>query len=314
MNEKPLTILWRGPLSGCNYNCHYCPFAKRTDSRATLAQDRAAVERFVRWVMARARPTAILFTPWGEALIRRQYQQAIARLSHAPQVTRVAIQTNLSARLGWLGESDTAKVGIWATWHPGEVTMERFVARIERLAHLGVSHSVGVVAVRAHFALIEELRAALPRGTYLWINAEESLQGKYTAAEVERLAAIDPYFELNNRAYASLGRSCGTGQSAISVDGEGNARRCHFVDTPLGNIFAPGFEERLAPSACPQATCSCHIGYSWLDDLGADHLFGENLLERRAMAPTRARALQALARYDGGGTLTADQAARSSIT
>ena len=48
-----LTILYRGPLASCNYDCAYCPFAKRRESAAELAADRRALERFVDWVSAR---------------------------------------------------------------------------------------------------------------------------------------------------------------------------------------------------------------------------------------------------------------------
>ena len=32
-----LSILYRGPLSSCNYDCAYCPFAKRRETPAQLA-------------------------------------------------------------------------------------------------------------------------------------------------------------------------------------------------------------------------------------------------------------------------------------
>lgn len=300
MTRAPLTILWRGPLSGCNFDCGYCPFAKRKDSRATLAADRAALERFVGWVQARNAPTAVLFTPWGEALIRKYYQQAIVQLSQTDKVSRVAIQTNLSGPLDWLAACKPEKVGIWATWHPDQFPLDRFLARIARLRVLGISYSVGVVGVPAHFAQIAALRAALPPETYLWINAEESLQGRYSPEDVAQLAAIDPLFELNNRAYPSRGRACATGHTAISVDGQGDARRCHFVDQRIGNIYDPDFEGRLAPSPCPLADCNCHIGYSHLIDLDLARQFGPGFLERRAANPNRTQALAAMAQFDAG--------------
>ncbi len=300
VSASPLTILWRGPLSGCNFDCGYCPFAKRKDSRAVLARDAKALNRFVEWVLARDGPTSVLFTPWGEALIRKHYRQALIRLSHAPHVDRVAIQTNLSGPVEWLNACAPAKIGIWATWHPDQIPMARFLARIARLDALGIAYSVGAVGVRAHVEQIEALRAALPTHAYLWINAEESLQGRYSPAEIERWAAIDPWFELNNRAYVSLGRACVTGQGVISVNGEGDARRCHFVDAQIGNIYEPGFEARLAPSPCPLSQCNCHIGYSHLDDLALPGLFGAGFLERRAHDPERAAALLAMARFDSG--------------
>ncbi|WP_199192663.1 STM4011 family radical SAM protein [Allosphingosinicella deserti] len=300
-DPRTLSILWRGPLSGCNYACGYCPFAKRRDSRATLAADRAALERFERWVAARARRVAILFTPWGEALIRRYYRETITRLSHLPQVETVAIQTNLSGATGWLADCDTRRVALWATFHPGETDRARFVARIRELAALGVRHSVGVVALRSHFDAIERLRAELPTRTYLWVNAEESLQGCYAPAEIERLVAVDPLFELNNREYASLGRACAAGHTAISVRGDGEARRCHFIDAPIGNIYDPDFDSRLKPAPCTRATCNCHIGYRHLVDLGMDGLFGAGRTERFAAAPRRDAALACIAAFEGGG-------------
>lgn len=44
-----LTVLYRGPLSSCNYGCAYCPFAKHHESDAEHAVDAAALERFLGW-------------------------------------------------------------------------------------------------------------------------------------------------------------------------------------------------------------------------------------------------------------------------
>jgi biotin synthase-like enzyme len=37
-----LSVLYRGPLSSCNYDCHYCPFAKHHETSAELRRDREA--------------------------------------------------------------------------------------------------------------------------------------------------------------------------------------------------------------------------------------------------------------------------------
>src|SRR5881275_1650192 len=103
-----LSILYRGPLSSCNYGCGYCPFAKHRETYEEHEHDRRALERFVEWVAVHPLEDqiAIFFTPWGEALIRRRYQEAFVRLSSLPQVTKVAIQTNLSSRLDWAERCD----------------------------------------------------------------------------------------------------------------------------------------------------------------------------------------------------------------
>lgn len=294
----PLTIRYRGPLSGCNYDCGYCPFAKTKDSRATLAEDRRALDRFCDWAEHRSGPLSILFTPWGEALVRQYYREAMIRLSHLPHLQTVAIQTNLSRSPDWAAAADPRRIAFWITWHPTQTRLAPFLVRLAVLDRLGIAYSVGAVAVRAHFAAIAELRAALPPDVYLWINAEESLQGRYTAAEVEQLAAIDPLFELNNRSYPSAGLDCASGRSSITVRGDGSAWRCHFVDVPIGNIYHPEFDRALQPRACPQSACNCHIGYGELDALDFSGLFGAGVTERRATAPTRAQADARLTAFD----------------
>ncbi|GAA2645559.1 hypothetical protein GCM10009864_04710 [Streptomyces lunalinharesii] len=41
---------------------------------------------------------SVLFTPWGEGLVRSWYRRALVELSRLPHVRRVAIQTNLGCR------------------------------------------------------------------------------------------------------------------------------------------------------------------------------------------------------------------------
>ena len=284
-----LSMLYRGPLASCNYACPYCPFAKHTETLAEHEQDRQALERFVGWATTRHDDDLrIFFTPWGEALVRRRYQQAIARLSHLPQVSRVAIQTNLSCKLDWLAMCDLPKVALWATFHPGEVARPRFVAKCHELAAQGVRFSVGVVGLKAHADAIAALRQELPAGIYLWINAYKRDPRYYSDADMRRFTAIDPLFPLNTVAYPSAGRACQAGETVISVDGDGTMRRCHFIKTPIGNLYDPDFATALRPRRCTNRTCGCHIGYVHMDDLGLAEVFGDGILERIPTAWERA--------------------------
>ena len=276
-----LSILYRGPLSSCNYDCAYCPFAKRVESPGELAADRRALERFVEWVAGRTGcALSVLFTPWGEALVRPWYQRALVELTRLPHVVRAAIQTNLSCRLDWVAQCDRDHLALWATYHPTEVTRERFVARCRELDRLGVRFSVGAVGLREHLGEIERLRRELPSHVYLWVNAYKRQPDYYLDEDLRRLEAVDPLFLLNNRHHESFGRSCRAGTSVISVDGDGTARRCHFVREPLGNIYEEGFEQALYDRPCPNATCGCHIGYVHLDYLKLYEVFGAGVLER----------------------------------
>jgi MoaA/NifB/PqqE/SkfB family radical SAM enzyme len=277
-----LSILYRGPLSSCNYGCPYCPFAKRTESKLEHRADEQALDRFLNWVEAQRdkHTISIFFTPWGEALIHRRYQQAFVRLTQMSHVEKVTIQTNLSCRLQWVEDCDKSRMALWTTYHPGEVSQERFLGRCRELIERGVAFSVGVVGMQEHIEAIELLREALPKEVYLWVNAYKRIPDYYTPADLQRLETVDSLFPLNNVRHTSKGKPCRTGESVISVDGEGVIRRCHFVREPIGNIYMQNWETALQPRLCSNDTCGCHIGYIHMPELKLDEVFGTGILER----------------------------------
>ena len=270
-----LSIKYRGLLSGCNYDCHYCPFAKRIDDRKTLAQDAADLNRFVEWVEGRPKDNfKILFTPWGEALIRKPYQSALCRLSQMPQVSRVSIQTNLSCSLGWVNLLNKNTASLWCTYHPEEVSLEKFLSQCSKLDQAGISYCVGTVGTKDAFEAISNLRKKLPKHIYLWINAyKDEGPDYYTAPDIEFLKNIDPKFEVNLIDHSSLGRACHAGERAVAIDGKGDVRRCHFIPGVIGNIYDAPLEDALRPRLCDRKICECHIGYSNIPDLDLDATF-----------------------------------------
>ena len=276
-----LSILYRGPLVSCNYACGYCPFAKRRETPPELAHDRACLERFTSWVAGRTRDEiGVLFTPWGEALVRSWYHDALAALTRLPNVVKAAAQTNLSCKLDWVERCDKEKLALWCTFHPGETTRARFLAKCQELLDRGVRFSVGVVGLKEHIAEIAALRSELPPDVYLWVNAYKREPDYYLPETEAELSRIDPLFSYNATRHSSFGESCRAGRTAISVDGDGTVRRCHFVREPIGNIYDSDFENCLAERPCPNDTCGCHIGYVHLDRLKLHDVFGDGVLER----------------------------------
>ncbi len=273
-------ILYRGSLSSCNYECGYCPFAKTSNTRAELQQDEQELERFVAWVRGQSQRIGILITPWGEALVHAYYRRAMTALSRMPHVYRIAIQTNLSAPLEDFAMADRDALALWTTFHPSQTTLARFAARCRDLDAAGIRYSVGVVGLREHFDAIEELRRVLRPEVYLWVNASKRQPDYYQPHEIDRLLAVDPYFHWNLHRYASAGQPCRAGETSFTVDGHGDARRCHFVPEVIGNIYDPGFGECLKPRVCTAATCGCHIGYVHRPGLQLEELYGAGLLER----------------------------------
>jgi MoaA/NifB/PqqE/SkfB family radical SAM enzyme len=276
-----LSILYRGPLSSCNYACGYCPFAKRVESAAELARDHACLDRFVGWVAGHtADEIGVLFTPWGEALVRRWYQDALATLTHLPHVAKAAVQTNLSCKLDWVEACDRRSLALWCTYHPGETTRGRFLAKCRELLARRVRFSVGVVGLMEHATEIEAIRAELPADVYVWVNAYKREPDYYPPELLERFTRVDPLFPVNNTRHPSRGEPCRAGNTVIAVDGDGTVRRCHFVRDPIGNLYAADFEACLAERQCPNDTCGCHIGYVHLDRLKLYDTFAGGVLER----------------------------------
>jgi MoaA/NifB/PqqE/SkfB family radical SAM enzyme len=284
MAMPPLSLLYRGRLSSCNYDCGYCPFAKRRDTRATLQRDAADLARFVDWAGGQCeRPLSILFTPWGEGLVRKHYREAMIALSRMMHVRRVAIQTNLCIGTRWLDEADPAKIALWCTYHPSQVTRGAFLARICELRTRGIRHSVGMVAMREHFEEIATLRAALPADTPMWLNAyDQRGQDYYSESDLAMMRGIDAHIDFNLAPPPSLGAPCATGERVLSIDGDGNVRRCHFVASPLGNLYDGSFEAQLRARPCPNAICDCFIGYVHREDLPFSRDYADGQLERIA--------------------------------
>lgn len=276
-----VSILYRGDLSSCNYDCSYCPFAKHWESPEELRADQDGLDHFCKWVSIRANDQICLFfTPWGEALVRSWYREAVIKLSRLTQVRKVAVQTNLSCSLDWLANADVAKVGLWCTYHPDQTSIDVFLRQCGRLDSAGVRYSVGCVGIREHLPQIQKLRTSLPKHVYLWVNAYKSKANDYDAELCEAFTTVDPLFRINNVRHPSHGHACHTGQSVLTVDGRGDIRRCHFVDDIIGNIYEPNFERGLYARPCPNDVCGCHIGYVHLERLQLYPVFGDGLLER----------------------------------
>ncbi len=280
--DNTLSLLYRGTLSSCNYACAYCPFAKKQDSRAALARDAREVARFTGWLARQTRAISVLFTPWGEALVRRHYRSAMQTLAALPHVKQVALQTNLAGPLNWLdGMVGREKIGLWCTYHPGQITLGRFLERCARLDAMGVRYSVGVVALHAHYDAIRALRAALPPHVYLWLNAYDRRgPGYYAAQDLAWLDAIDPWFAQNRRPVPSRGKGCFAGETSLSVDGDGELARCHFLPERLGNLYENDLADMLQERSCPRFKCDCYIGYAQRKDLPFQQLFGDGVLAR----------------------------------
>lgn len=277
------TLYYRGSLSSCNYDCPYCPFSKNKDSAQTLLKDRLQVNRFVEWARDQAdegHELSIFFNPYGEGLTHRWYREAMVELSHMEHVVKVAIQTNLSAKLDWTWDLNRSKSAFWATYHPGQTREDVFLSQCSHLHRRGLSFSVGVVGVKSAFDAIASLRHALPSDIYMWINAYKDKPDYYSDTEVDYLRGIDPHFDRNLTDYVSYNKPCRTGFDVFYVQGPGLVKRCYKDRNVIGHLYRDGLMGISERRQCRMKCCDCYIGYIHMPELQLEHVYGSRLLER----------------------------------
>ncbi|MFD0590224.1 STM4011 family radical SAM protein [Paenibacillus sp. GCM10027627] len=279
-------IYYRGSLTSCNYDCPYCPFSKNKDSLETLAKDRAQLEAFVLWVReqgAEGTRLSIFFNPYGEGLTHRWYREAMAELSHMEHVEKVAIQTNLSAKLDWIDGLHAGKAAFWVTYHPGQVACDKFLRQCMTLYEKGIAFSVGSVGLKSATDSLKELRGKLPQDVYMWVNAYKDQPDYYTEADAAVLQEIDPHFQINAMDYDSKGKACNAGYDVFYVLGDGRVKRCYKDRQVIGNLYREGLHAISKKRPCRMACCDCYIGYIHMPELKLEEVYGESILERIAV-------------------------------
>jgi MoaA/NifB/PqqE/SkfB family radical SAM enzyme len=281
-----LLVLFRTRLEWCNYTCSYCPWNAELNRvpPEVFRQDEARLLRVLDRVAELPAPVEFFITPKAEYLILPYWRRAVRRLLALPQVERVTVQTNLSFDLrAFLDESEVYKLALWTTYHPTQVDeagLEQLHAKWGLLQQRGIPFSVGIVGTHDALPHLEALRQRLDRRVYLWVNAYQREPNYYSAAELERIRAIDSWFDLNNQQYPSLGQPCLAGHRAVYLDDEGDLRRCFFVGEVFANLFRDGWATLDGPRACPKATCHCYVGHMHIVELDFRRIYGQYLAAR----------------------------------
>lgn len=275
-------LYYRGSLSCCNYSCGYCPFALKKNNRSELMRDKQELDNFVDWLTEQKEETSygVMFTPWGEAMIRRYYQESFIKLSHLPNIHKVCAQTNLSGSLSWLKEVCQETSALWVSFHPGEVLFDDFIKKCEWLFEHHIAFSVGIVGIKESFSVMKKLRNSLPEQVYLWVNAYKEQENYYSKDMIDFITGIDPLFKTNLNDYSSYGQSCETGKQSFLIEGSGEVSRCHFVKERIGNIYKNDLNSMLVASTCPNKMCECYLGYIHLKSLNLKLLYGDSFIER----------------------------------
>ncbi len=286
------TLLYRGSLKSCNYQCSYCPFSKHARSERELVKDSVQWRDFIHRLEERAeelRVRALMVTPYGEALIHPWYWEGLAAVSAKDAIDAVGAQTNLSfsveeaLKLYRFSKGVLEKLHLWATFHPEMTSVEAFAEKVRLLWKEGVILCVGAVGVPGQIGLLKQLRNALPKEIYLWINRMDGLQRAYTEEEIEGFLELDPYFLRELSPPVARVEQC---QNRLFVEGNGRLHTCN-----ISRNRKESWEEiqtEWPEPMCGRKLCSCYLAYGGREDLLNQALFGPYPLFR---VPRRAKAV-----------------------
>ncbi|MDE7313698.1 MAG: STM4011 family radical SAM protein [Eubacterium sp.] len=279
--------LYRGSLKSCNYRCSYCPFSKHGAARNELAKDREQWFSFVDQYIERAQELEIcgvMVTPYGEALVHPWYWEGLARISALSWTQAAGAQTNLSFSLEKSLElfvknnGKINKLRLWATFHPEMTTVTEFANTCSQLMQAGVTLCAGAVGVPKHAGLLRQLRMALPKDIYLWVNRMDGLGRVYTKEEIRLFCEIDPYFYRELQPHPADAAQC---RGRLFAEGDGRVRLCNLSPAKKAEPFSP----KALPLPCRRKRCSCYLAYGGRSRLVNQMLFGSFPLFRIPRRP-----------------------------
>ena len=251
-------LYYRGYAKDCNYACSYCPFAKNAQNKKAL--DETYLNKFVTYIentIVHA-PLSIMFTPYGEALTKQYYYDALTRLSNCEHVACVSCQTNASFEPNQLLDffaqhgANLDKIALWASFHKDMISVDAFAKKIISLSDK-ITLSVGAIGFKEHQSEIERLRSLLPLDIYLWINKPEG-----TSAQPMDWSYIDPLYPLEDRAVKCDTTHCNAGIDSIFIKEKGDVYLCHSSKKRLGNLYEPVTIDRTQSGRCHCYLTYCH--------------------------------------------------------
>jgi HAD superfamily hydrolase (TIGR01484 family) len=271
-----MQINYRGYLKSCNYQCGYCPFSKNKLTKQALIEDEKQLNTFVNRILAvnstDIPSLKILFTPYGEGLIHAYYQEAMIRLSHAPFIEAVSIQTNFSLNAHLFSarliaqQVDLSKIKLWASFHPTEISLEKFIDNYDKLDPQ-IQVTFGAVAHPQQIRELKNLKQRLKPNDYLFLNAMNGFKRAYTSEEIAQFTAIDPFFIPNPKAILADETRCVAGKSHFFVHHTGDVSACNLSRIKLGsldNLLKNNIEHK--EMRCASKSCDCFLAYSTRKD------------------------------------------------
>jgi MoaA/NifB/PqqE/SkfB family radical SAM enzyme len=275
----------------CNFWCAYCvsvnEYAK-SNKADWIEEDRERFDRIVSWIAARPFRIGIRLATLGEPFTSRPFLAKAAWLSTLPNIDFVELLTNgslLKRRLEQLHrEGDISKISLWATHHPTEIDLSRFIENV-RFAQerydcfvvvngllfpgnesyiVGLKRAADEAGLRFNLDLGYD--SLTPHGMHTRMGDMIPILREQPEDGIARaiwLGASPELLELNISAMRDLRHEmCSAGHNYFYIGIRGDVYRCSRYQAlgkdRLGNVLDAGFELRL--SSEPWMACRAGFG------------------------------------------------------
>lgn len=294
MNDL-IRIWYVAPQRLCNFHCTYCvstgEWAKDARIDWKRAEDPVNFRRTLDWFAAQESPLGVRLATLGEPFASRQFLEGAAWLSNQPNIRFVELVTNaslLKSRLRTFGQTaDLTRISLWATYHPTEITIDRFMGNVLAARDHGCFVVVNALLFPDTITGIEALRERT-REEGIHFNVDlgyhpEADTGTYSkSADVVPLVdtadwhrealrlGVDPDLLSANLVGLNdvTGQPCSAGHRYffIGIDGDvyGCSRYYDLQHNRLGNVLDEGFG--LPRRELPWAACAAPYGCSNKED------------------------------------------------
>lgn len=281
----------------CNFDCVYCvSTGEWSKSRAhdwRHPADKDTFASIVRWIGTRPYPVAVRLGSLGEPFASTDFLDKAGWLTRQSHVRYVELLSNaalLHRRLPAMEASaNLGKLSLWLTYHPGQISLERFIANaVFAQEEYGCFVVVNLLVFTSDTEAIVRTRDAA-REAGLRVNVDLGYdpaapsQAFTEAADLSRavpllrtgadpvgtVAALGGEAALTRAALIGLtsprGRACRAGHDYVFIDIHGQVYRCSryavLDEHPYGNVLDPGFElplraERWAPCEAGGGCCN----------------------------------------------------------
>jgi organic radical activating enzyme len=302
-NEPPVILLRWFMTEWCNYKCPYCSQTHDRDAPKGRGLTAHAFDNFPieRWLASFERHFAdkrlSLVITGGEPFVDRHSMLPLLQfLTSRPGAECIRIDTNAWWHPDTYVGLDKSRITLMCTFHPSQVSAERFFAKVDALLEAGFQIGmVNYVMTADNLEHYVEFREALGRKNVpLHPNPLWDAAGKYSEEALELLRSELPVTDFLYRTgiRAPRGKHCLFPGLAYEMDYIGEIHvGCHrdasgsFFDQTLPDLFA-------GPAPCPHTSCVCLDKYSFRAESNRNtgwdplRIYGEVLRGVRGIHPS----------------------------